>query len=138
MIGVAYLYLKWHKKDDSVEEMEYISGLIDERKDTRLSGEIRCVLPVDDVSIKGTIDLLAEYDDRFEIHDYKTDVDDRYLDRYRLQLSVYYYTVQPLGKKVDCFVDFVSLKESIRIEPYPMDYIRELIAEYKRRSELPV
>ena len=135
---MAYLYLKWHKKDDSVEEMEYISGLIDERKDTRLSGEIRCVLPVDDVSIKGTIDLLAEYDDRFEIHDYKTDVDDRYLDRYRLQLSVYYYTVQPLGKKVDCFVDFVSLKESIRIEPYPMDYIRELIAEYKRRSELPV
>ena len=93
---------------------------------------------MDDVSIKGTIDLLAEYDDRIEIHDYKTDGDKDYEKRYALQLSVYYYAALSKGKKVECYIDYVSLREHVRIEPYPLDYIRELIVEYKRWSKLPI
>ena len=135
----AYRYLKYGTKDDTVKEMGYISELIDGKKATskNVSGEIKMVLPEDDVSIKGTIDLLIEYDDRYEIRDYKTDLDESYIDRYMLQLSIYYYAVASMGKRVDCYIDFVSLGYEKEIRPYPMDYIRERIAEYKRQLERP-
>ena len=133
----AYRYLRYGTNDDSVKEMKYISELIDEKKATskNIDGEIKMVLPVDDVSIKGTIDLLVEYDDRYEIRDYKTDLDESYIDRYMLQLSIYYYAVASLGKKVDCYIDFAALGYKRKVEPYSMDYIRERIAEYKRQLE---
>ena len=134
----AYRYLKWHRFDDSIEEMGYITGMIDDLSSkAKLSGEIRCVLPVDDVSIKGTIDLLAEFDDRFEIHDYKTDPDQSYEERYILQMSIYYHAVASMGKKVDCFIDYVYLNKRVKIIPRSLDYIRERIAEYKRQLEKP-
>ena len=134
----AYIYLKWGKSDDSIEEMEYIRSIIEARRDSKLSAEIKCVLPMGDVSIKGTIDLLAEYDDRIEIHDYKTDPDDCFIDQYRLQLSIYALAVASLGKRVECYIDFVTQKRSVPVDPYPMEYIQSRIDEYKRTLELPI
>ena len=133
----AYRYLKWHRYDKSIEEMGYITGMIDGllSEKAKLSGEIRCVLPVDDVSVKGTIDLLAEFDDRFEIHDYKTDPDQSYEERYILQMSIYYHAVASMGKKVECYIDYVHLGKRVPVEPKSLDYIRERIAEYKRQLE---
>ena len=133
----AYLYLRRHVESPDFEEMDFIKEIIESRRDAKLSGEIKFVLPVDDVSIKGTIDLLVEYDDRIEIHDYKTDMDDDYEKQYRLQLSVYAQAVQSLGKKVECYLDYVSLKQTKRIEPQTLDDIKERIAEYKRSLKLP-
>ena len=133
----AYLYLRRHVDSPDIEEMEYIKEIIESRRDAKLSGEIKFVLPVDDVSIKGTIDLLVEYEDRIEIHDYKTDVNDDYEKQYRLQLSVYAQAVMSMGKKVECYLDYVSLKQTKRIEPQTLDDIKERIAEYKRSLKLP-
>ena len=135
----AYRYLKWHEYDNKYEEMDYITKMIDQLKvNARLSGEIRCVLPVDDVSVKGTIDLLAEFDDRYEIHDYKTDPDQSYEERYILQMSIYYHVVASMGKKVDCYLDYVYLGKRVPVKPRSLDYIRERIAEYKRQLEKSV
>ncbi len=131
----AYLYLKRGIDDPSVPEMEYIRKIIEDRRDAKLSAEIKCVLPVDDVSIKGTIDLIAEYDDRIEIHDYKTDMDHCFLNQYRLQLSIYALAAQSIGKKVECFIDFVALNETVPVEPDTMEFVRECIAEYRRRLQ---
>ena len=134
----AYLYLKWKKYDESVEEMKTIRELIDSLQGAELSGEIRCVLPVDDVSIKGTIDLMAEFDDRIEIHDYKTDPTTAYLDRYMLQLSVYAAAATSKGKKVRCYLHFVTIGEKKDFEPYSMDYIRECVINYKEWLKKPM
>ena len=134
----AYLYLKWKRYDESVEEMKVIRELIDSLQGAELSGEIRCVLPVDDVSIKGTIDLIAEFDDRIEIHDYKTDPTTAYLDRYMLQLSVYAAAAASRGKKVKCYLHFVTIGEKKVFDPYPMDYIRKCVDDYKEWLKRPL
>ena len=134
----AYLYLKWNKYDSDVKEMKNVIRIIeDRRRGAKLSGEIKFVLPVDDVSVKGTIDLLAEFGDRIEIHDYKSDLDKEYIDQYRLQLSVYYHAVASMGKKVECYIDFVALGETVPVEPLPMECIRERIDAYKESLKLP-
>ncbi len=127
----AHVYLRWGIRDDSVDEMQYIANLIDSKKDAKLYGEIRCSLPVDDVSVKGTIDLMAEYDDRIEIHDYKTDLYDSYEPRYRLQLSIYALAAAASGKRVECYLHYVSQKKTVEIEPYPMSEVKEAVDRYK-------
>lgn len=134
----AYLYLKWKKYDESIEEMKTIRDLIDSLDGAELSGELKCILPIDNVSIKGTIDLMAEYDDRIEIHDYKTDPTTAYLDRYRLQLSIYAIAAASKGKKVDCYLHFVTIGERIKVEPYPIEYIRECVNNYKEWLNKPL
>jgi hypothetical protein len=52
---------------------------------------------------------MALYPDRVEIHDYKTDVSDRFEDEYVIQLSVYAYAAAGFyDKPVDCYIDYVS------------------------------
>ena len=131
----AYLYLRRGIFDDTYPEMKYIVKMINDLRGAKLHGEIKCVLPVDDVSIKGTIDLLAEYDDHIEIHDYKTDEDESYLNHYRLQLSIYALAAESMGKEVRCFVDFVSMGRSVPVEPYDIGYVKERIAAYKTKMD---
>ena len=89
--------------------------------------EERFVLPVDDVSIKGTIDLLAEFDDHIEIHDYKTDENLRFRDLYTFQLSVYAQAAMAhYNLPVRCFIDYVSTDlEPDEVEIWPMNLIVE-------------
>ena len=134
----AYLYLKWGIFDEKYPEMGYIRKIIEERRDSKLSAEIRCVLPIDDISIKGTIDLIAEYDDRIEIHDYKTDMDESYIDHYTLQLSIYALAAESMGKRIECFIDFVSLEKTVKVKTLDIGYIKECIEEYRRKLTLPV
>ena len=134
----AYLYLRRGVYDDSVEEMSAIKAIVDGLKGSKLSGEIKFVLPVDDVSIKGTIDLLAEFDDRVEIHDYKTDPDKDFLQKYRLQVSIYALAAESLGKKVDCYIDFITIGETVKVDPFPLEYIKERIRAYKEEMGIPL
>ena len=98
-----------------------------------LQPEIDCGLPVDEkgVTLRGVIDLLVYWDDRMEIHDYKTDVNDRFEKEYTVQLSVYYYAVsQYYGKPVECYIDYVSLGKTVQITPVGMDEIISRVQQY--------
>ena len=143
----SYLKMKVSTDDDSEKkvsidekypEMKFIRKIIDDRRDCKISGETKCVLPVDDVAVKGTIDLIAEYDDRIEIHDYKTDPDTRYEPRYRFQLGVYALAAQSLGKKVRCFIHYVCIGETKETSPITMDDVRERIEAYRENMRKSV
>lgn len=115
--------------DGSLPEMERVHSIIEGlgHPDV-LKAELPCTLPVGDVTLRGVIDLYAEYPARAEVHDYKTDSDTRNLDAYAVQLSVYAIAVErATGKKARCFADFVSLGCSIEIDPIPFDEISERV-----------
>jgi len=115
------------KPKDDYPELEMIGRILDSVKDSDVLAEIECTLPVDKIMIRGIIDLLAVYPDRVEIHDYKTDVDKKYLDNYRTQLSIYYHAVSKyFGKPTECFIDFVSLGETVKVDPMELERIQEL------------
>ena len=95
--------------------------------------EIECGLPIDDmnVTLRGVIDLLVLYPDRIEIHDYKTDVSDRFESEYIMQLSIYAHAAnQYYHKNVRCFIDYVSRGISKEINILPMDDIRQRVMAY--------
>lgn len=84
--------------------------------------ELDCALPFNDlgVTLRGVIDLYAEFADRIEIHDYKTDVSDRFEGEYMLQLSVYAHAASAAaGKPARCVIDYVS--RGVRREFAPLD-----------------
>jgi ATP-dependent exoDNAse (exonuclease V) beta subunit len=71
--------------------------------------------------MRGTIDLLADYGDRFEIVDYKTDLGKQNLDRYIVQISAYYHAARGhLGYDGTCILYFVELDEPLEVEPLPL------------------
>lgn len=95
--------------------------------------EIECGLPLDgmDVTLRGVIDMLALFEDHIEIHDWKTDVTDRFESEYRMQLSVYAHAVGRFyGKEVRCFIDYVSRGDSVRIDPLPVADIEQRVHTY--------
>ena len=115
------------KPKDDYPELEMIGRILDSVKDSDRLAEIECTLPVDKIMIRGIIDLLAVYPDRVEIHDYKTDVDKKYLDNYRIQLSIYYHAVSSYFKRpTECYIDFVSIGESVKVNPMELGEIQEL------------
>ena len=123
------------KKDpqSDLPELIEIRRILDSLKGAKMDVETECVLPIGEMMINGIIDLIAEFPDRAEIHDYKTDVDKKYLDKYRIQLSIYYHIVSScLKKKTDCYVDFVSLGETEKIDPMGLDEIEKLAREVFR------
>ena len=128
-----YAYLMWRgrKCDESFKEYARIREILDGVSDAMTLAEVRFVLPVDDVSIKGTIDLLAEFDDRIEIHDYKTDGTMANNALYELQLSIYAAAVSTTtDKPIRCFIDYLNVgtKEVEKIAS--MDDIRSYVRRY--------
>lgn len=112
-------------------EVEEIRKVLDRLSDADiLYPEIECGLPLNgiNVTLRGVIDLLALYPDHVEIHDYKTDVSDRFEEEYKVQLSVYAYAAQKYyGKPVECHIDYVSRGLNKRIEIVPMEVISERV-----------
>lgn len=132
----AYLMSRGMRYDEGLPETEEIRKILDSVEGAKVQTEIRCVLPCNDVSIRGVIDLIAEFDDRVEIHDYKTDETDNYLRQYTFQVSVYAHSASSSGKPVKCFIDFVSQKKSIEIVPEPIEDINATVEEYLRRLQV--
>ena len=126
----AYLMYRGQKYDTSLPEMTNVRSILDSLKGSKMDAEIKCVLPVGDVSLRGIIDLIAEFEDRIEIHDYKTDETDRNLPLYVLQLSIYAHSASISGKKVRCFVDYVSQGKTVDFDPLPIEEIREKVSSY--------
>ncbi len=92
----------------------------------RVTAEMDCLLPVGDYSLEGRIDLLIEREDSVEVHDWKTDAGRHNHDEYVIQLSVYGQAAAVLGKRVRCFVHYLTLNESVDFEPLPLEDIESL------------
>lgn len=97
--------------------------------------EEKCWLPVPgtDVTLDGVIDVLVEYEDHIEVHDYKTDRSRRNEDEYRFQLSIYARSVeQCLNKPAKCFIRYVSEnpEQIVEFSPLTMDEIATRIRDY--------
>ena len=123
--------------DESLEEAPQIRRVLDSLGGAVFRTEIDCALPVGDVTIRGTIDLLADFGDRMEIHDWKTDVDQRNLDSYVTQLSVYYHAaVGVRDVPVRCFIDFLHDGKSVEVTPIPLEEIEEKVEAYLNPSEV--
>ena len=124
--------------NDDFPEMEMIRRIVDGcRNADLLFAELDCTLPVPDCGIvlSGRIDLLAVYPDRVEVHDYKTDVSDRFEQEYMFQLSVYAEAASLYYKRrAVCFIDYVSLGRTKRFEPLTGGTLTD---EIRRRSALP-
>lgn len=130
--NAAYQYANGMRYDETLPEMEMVKQIHKGLKGAMISTELNCILPVKNVSVKGIIDLIAEFDDHVEIHDYKTDAVTNYLEHYRLQLSVYALAAQCLNKPIRCFVDYLSLNEQKEVIPYPIERIEQAVSDYFR------
>lgn len=125
--------------EDEYPELPRIRRILDSASDADLRlSEVECGLPVDkyDTNLRGQIDLLVVYPDRIEIHDYKTDVTDRFETEYKVQLSIYAHAAGGFyGKPVRCFIDYVSRDiPAVDFEPLPMSLIEERV----QRAILPI
>ena len=127
--------LFYHRRvDDDLPEVIVIGDFLES-----LSGYISarceedCYLPVSgtDITLHGIMDLMVEYEDRVEIHDYKTDLTHANEEEYRLQLSIYAQSASRcLGDKpARCFIRYVSLgcDEVLEFEPMTMEEITEIV-----------
>jgi ATP-dependent exoDNAse (exonuclease V) beta subunit len=75
---------------------------------------------------------MALYPDRVEIHDYKTDISDRFESEYVMQLSIYAHAARGFyDKPVECYIDYVSRGIMKRIDILPMEKIEERVRSYQ-------
>ena len=114
--------------EDSSPEKEQIKAFLDGLGAKELKAEIECALPVNNALVRGIIDLLAIFEDRVEIIDYKTDASKLNHEEYKKQLSVYYYAVYDFFKlPVKCKIFYVSQKEVTEIEPILREELTRLV-----------
>lgn len=126
------------------DESEYILGNVLSRKGMdgflKSFSEVECRLPVESAgfALRGTIDLLLLFDDRVEIHDYKTDLTDRFQREYELQLSIYAETARQYyrGLPVRCFIDYVSQGRTVEFDPLTMERIEGIVIPRARENLL--
>ena len=129
--------MAYGRKHDDLPEAADIAKVLDGVKDAvRIETEYECALPMEQATIRGTIDLIAFFKDRIEIHDYKTDDDKRNIDSYITQLSVYGLAAQEsMNVPVRWFIDFVSLHElSVEVELLSREEIQKKVDAYLEES----
>jgi hypothetical protein len=113
------------------DEIRYILKIRDSVKGAKISSEIDCSLPLGDAVIAGRIDMMAEFADRIEIHDFKTDMNRNNEERYAIQMGVYAHCASSLGKPVRCIIDYVSQGISVNVPVLGIDGIRERLKELR-------
>ena len=124
----AHLLASGKRPKEDLVEIPEIERILESVKTGDILTEEECTLPVGNVMIRGVIDMLAVFPDRVEVHDYKTDIDKTYLPKYEVQLSVYALSAGSYFKRpVKCFIDFLSLKESVEVTPLMLDEIEKKV-----------
>ena len=133
--GLAQAMCLGGKVDETAyPELAEVRKVLDSVQDADLlKSEIECGLPVGkDCTLRGIIDLMALYPDRVEIHDYKTDISDRFESEYVMQLSIYAHAASGFyDKPVECYIDYVSRGIMKRIDILPMEKIEERVRSYQ-------
>lgn len=120
--------------DDDIPEVIVIGDFLESLGDdasARCEEDCHLPIPGTDITLQGVMDLMVEYDDHVEIHDYKTDLTHANEDEYRLQLSVYAQSASMClgGKPARCFIRYVSIgcDEVTEFEPMTMEEIAEVV-----------
>lgn len=109
-------------------EREQIKEFLEQLNAKELKPEVECALPINNNLVRGKIDLVAIFEDRVEIIDYKTDVSKLNHEEYKKQLSVYYYAVSDFyNLPVKCKIFYVSQKEVSDIDPIPREELNKLV-----------
>lgn len=105
------------KFDNEDEDIRRLSRFISVLKAKKLLTETDFLYPDGEKMIRGTIDLLAFYDDRIEVIDYKTDKNKKYLDKYQIQIGIYKDVIRNIykDKKVIGKIYFVRLDEVLSV-----------------------
>ena len=112
-------------------ELEKIKATVDRLRSegATLYAERPCALALNDpdVTVSGIMDLMAEFPDRIEVHDWKTDAEGDYQSEYRIQLSVYAHILLDIypEKKVVCVIDWLNFSDPETFEPLPIDIVKE-------------
>ncbi len=130
---VAYQILRGGVPRERLPEIPRIQSILEGLKGADIRGEVDCGLPIPgtDITLRGKIDVIAVFPDRVEIHDYKTDLTDRFRELYTFQLSVYAQAAMAhYGLPVRCFIDYVSSDvPSEAVEVWSMDMISEHVRD---------
>ena len=120
---------------DQYPELVKVKATIDRLKSegAELYAERHCALALHDpdVTVSGIIDLMAEFPNRIEIHDWKTDAEGDYQSEYRVQLSVYAHILMDIypDKKVVCVIDWLNFGEPETFEPLDIGVIKQRATE---------
>lgn len=103
--------------NSNIKEIKSIENFIIGLNANELKAEIDFLFPKGDTVIRGTIDLLAFYDDRIEIIDYKTDKSRKYESKYKIQLGIYRDVIKEIYKEknIVCKIYYVRLDETVEI-----------------------
>lgn len=103
--------------ESDLPELKKIKSFIEDLKANELKSEIDFLYPKDDQIIRGTIDLLAFFNDRIEVIDYKTDTNKNYIQKYKIQIEVYKDVVKSIykDKKITGKIYFVKLDEVVPV-----------------------
>ena len=124
----AHLLASGKRPKEDLDEIPEIERILDSVKAGDILTETECTLPIGNVMVRGVIDMLAIFPDRVEVHDYKTDGDKAFLPKYEVQLSVYALSAGScFNRPVKCFVDFLSLKETVEIRPLTLEDIEKKV-----------
>lgn len=101
--------------NSSDELVNNIKKFIDELEADEIRTEVDFLYPKGNEIIRGTIDLLAFYEDRIEVIDYKTDANKKNLEKYRIQMNTYKEVIEKIypDKKVTWMLYFVRAGEII-------------------------
>lgn len=104
----AEMLVHGKEPEDDFEEIARIRSILEPLREAELHTEIECFLPLQNVRIRGAVDLLAILPDRVEIHDFKTDGNRINEKLYQVQLSVYAHAAATLNKPVHCYIQYLS------------------------------
>ncbi|MEO8210008.1 MAG: 3'-5' exonuclease, partial [bacterium] len=115
--NIAHKIANGFELDSQIEEVVNIKKFILSLNAKELKSEVDFLLPKKNEVIRGTIDLLAFFDDWIEVIDYKTDKTKKNIEKYKIQLEIYKEVVKSIykEKKVTGKIFFVSLNEVIEI-----------------------
>ena len=114
--------------DETIAEKKLIKEFIGNLKAKELKPEMECALLINDALVRGIIDLVAVFDDRIEIIDYKTDASRLNHEEYIKQISVYYHAVSEFYKlPVKCKIYYTSQNEVVEINPKSKDELNTLV-----------
>ncbi|HMS32500.1 MAG TPA: UvrD-helicase domain-containing protein [Ignavibacteria bacterium] len=97
----------------SDELVNNIKKFINELDAEEIRSEVDFLYPKENEIIRGTIDLLAFYEDRIEVIDYKTDAGKKNIDKYNIQMNLYKEVIEKIypDMKVIWKLYFVRLGE---------------------------
>lgn len=106
-----------YESETGIEEINRLKNFINNLNAQELKTEVDFIYPKGNDVIRGTIDLLAFYDNTIEVIDYKTDKTRKGLDKYMIQIKIYMELVEKVfpRKKVKGKLFFVRLNEVVEV-----------------------